>query len=68
MSAATPNILFMGEEDGLVSGDGGRVKAVVRRKNGTMYGFEFVGLSEEQREKIRKACEKLPLFQTLLDV
>jgi hypothetical protein len=31
------------------------MKAIERRKTGTMYGFEFIGLTEEQREKIRKA-------------
>jgi c-di-GMP-binding flagellar brake protein YcgR len=68
MSAATPNILFIGErvEVGPVIGE--RVKAIVRRKQGAMYGFEFIGLSDGQREEIRKTCEKLPLFQSLLNV
>lgn len=68
MSAATPNILFVGERVELWPVLGERVKATVKRKHGAMYGFEFVGLSEEQSEKIRKTCEKLPLFQSLLDV
>lgn len=41
---------------------------LVRRKHGAMYGFEFLGLTEEQREKIRAKCKSLPPFQSLIDV
>ena len=68
ISAATPNILLVGERVELYPVVGYRVHAVVRRKNGAMYGFEFVGLTEEQSAKIRAKCESLPLFMSMLDV
>jgi hypothetical protein len=68
ISAATPNILLVGERVELYPVVGYRVHAVVRRKNGAMYGFEFVGLTEEQSAKIRAKCESLPLFTSMLDV
>jgi hypothetical protein len=68
MSAATANILLVGEQVQLYPVVGYRVQAVVRRKNGAMYGFEFMGLTEEQRAKIRAKCESLPLFSSMLDV
>jgi hypothetical protein len=43
-----------------------RVQAIVRRKTGAMYGFEFLGVATELREKIQKLCEGLPLFQSLI--
>jgi hypothetical protein len=33
-----------------------------------MYGFEFVGLTKEQKEKIRTLCEKLPPFRSMTDI
>jgi hypothetical protein len=68
MSAATPNILLVGEHVELYPVVGLRVYAVVRRKNGAMYGFEFIGLTEEQGTKIREKCASLPLFTSMLDV
>jgi len=68
MSAATPNILLVGEHVELNPVMGFRLHAIVRRKNGAMYGLEFAGLTEEQREHIRKQCENLPLFSSMLDV
>ena len=68
ISAATPNILLVGERVELYPVVGHRVQAIVRRKNGAMYGFEFVGLTPEQKEKIRGKCESLPLFTSMLDV
>jgi hypothetical protein len=59
MSAATPNVLFMGERVELYP---------VMRKNGAMYGFEFVDLDEQQKAKINKTCEGLPEFQSMVDV
>jgi hypothetical protein len=68
LSAATPNILVVGETVQLNPVMGFRVKAIVRRKNGAMYGFEFINLVDKQRETIRKQCEKLPLFSSMIDV
>lgn len=39
----------------------------MRRKNVAMYGFEFVGLTEEIRERIRNTCKGLPLFLSMLE-
>jgi hypothetical protein len=44
------------------------VEGVVRRKHGAMYGFEFVGISEGTREKIREICRELPPFMSMLDL
>ena len=68
ISAASPNILLVGEHVELNSVMGFRLRAIVRRKNGAMYGFEFDGLTDEQQEHIRKQCERLPLFSSMLDV
>jgi hypothetical protein len=68
LSAATPNILFVGERVRLNPVMGFHLQAVVKRKNGAMYGFEFVGLSDAQRDKIRKDCERLPPFSSMLNV
>jgi len=66
ISAATSNILLVGERVELNPVMGFRLPAIVRRKNGAMYGFEFVGLSE--RECIRKQCESLPPLSSMLAV
>lgn len=68
MSAATPNILLVGERVELFPVVGFRLKAIVRRKCGAMYGFEFVGLAEQEKAKIRAKCEGLPLFTSMIDV
>jgi len=67
MSVATPNILTIGERVEVTSVAGHTVKAIVRRKHGALYGFEFVGMSEDLREKIRNLCRGLPLFKTILE-
>ena len=67
MSAATPNILAVGEKVEVRTVAGQTVKAIVRRKHGAMYGFEFVGIHDEMREKIRNICRGLPLFQSILE-
>jgi hypothetical protein len=36
--------------------------AVVRHNRGTIYGLEFVGLTDEDRNHIKQLCQKLPLF------
>ena len=43
------------------------VQAVVRRKHGAMYGFEFLGITPQIQSQIDTLCEGLPLFHTLLD-
>jgi hypothetical protein len=68
ISAATPNYLAVGDQVELYPILGDWVKAIVRRKVGAMYGFEFVGLTKEQKEKIRALCEKLPPFRSMTDI
>jgi PilZ domain len=36
-----------------------RVRAIVRYRQGLRYGFEFLTLSETQRETIRRVCQML---------
>ena len=67
MSAATPNMLSIGERVAIHTIAGQRIIAVVRRKHGAMYGFEFVALSEDEKERIRNICRGLPLFTTILE-
>ena len=40
-----------------------RVRGVVRNTTGYRYGFEFAGLTAEQRETISRACRTLGLLQ-----
>jgi len=66
MSAATPNILVIGERVEVSTIAGQTINAVVRRKHGALYGFEFMGLSEETKERIRSICRGLPAFTSML--
>jgi hypothetical protein len=68
MSAATAGQLEVGEQVILYPVMRTRVKATVRRKNGSMYGFEFVAPTAEFQQKILALCETLPLFQTMADI
>ena len=36
------------------------LRAVVRHNEGTRYGFQFLGITPEEREAIRSGCELLP--------
>jgi hypothetical protein len=60
-SAAPLNILTIGGKVEVKAVAGQKAKAIVRRKHGAMYGFEFVGLSEDLRDRIRNICRELPL-------
>jgi c-di-GMP-binding flagellar brake protein YcgR len=68
MSAATAGRLEVGEQVLLYPVIRARVKAIVRRKNGSMYGFEFLVPTAEFQEKIVALCQTLPLFQTMADI
>jgi hypothetical protein len=68
MSAATSGPLEVGEQVILYPVIRTRVKATVRRKNGSMYGFEFLAPTAELQEKILALCQTLPLFQTMADI
>jgi c-di-GMP-binding flagellar brake protein YcgR len=68
MSAATSGPLEVGEQVILYPVIRTRVKATVPRKNGSMYGFEFLAPTAELQEKILALCQTLPLFQTMADI
>jgi PilZ domain len=68
MSAATSGELEVGEQVILYPVIRARVKATVRRKNGSMYGFEFLAPTPEFREAVLALCQTLPLFQTMADI
>jgi hypothetical protein len=68
LSAATTNHLRVGEKVDLSPVAKYRVSAIVRRKTGSMYGFEFVELNEGQQKGIRDLCKDLPLFRSMLDI
>ena len=68
MSVATTAKLKIGEEVALSPVSGERVVATVRRSQGTMFGLEFLGASEELRAKILQHCEKLPLFRSMANI
>ena len=68
LSAATTADVTVGEKVKLSPVVEKRLEAIVRRKQGAMYGFEFVELAPQIEDQIRKLCEGLPLFQSLVDV
>jgi PilZ domain len=68
LSAATTTPLAVGETVHLSPVVGKPVEAIVRRKQGAMYGFEFIGLPPKVFEQLQKLCEGLPLFQSMIDV
>jgi hypothetical protein len=68
MSAATTSDLCVGDEVDLSPVATYRVSAIVRRKTGSMYGFQSVELTEKQQKGIREMCKDLPLFRSMLDI
>src|SRR5262249_25959968 len=62
LSVCTGAPLTVGEKVDLEPIGGGRVNAVVRRKLGKVYGFEFLPLAAERMQAIRRLCGRLPLF------
>jgi hypothetical protein len=68
LSAATTTALAVGESVHLSPVVGKRVEAINRRKQGAMYGFEFVGVSPKVIEALQKLGEGLPPFQSMIDV
>jgi hypothetical protein len=64
LSACLTGPLRVGDTADLEPVGGGRAQAIVRRKVGTVYGFECLTLSEEQLERIRTSCTRLPLYHS----
>jgi len=68
LSAATTADLQVGEKVNLSPVADKRVEAIVRRRKGAMYGFEFLGITPKIESKLEVLCASLPLFQSLSDV
>jgi hypothetical protein len=68
LSAATTTPLRVGETVHWSPVVGKPVEAIVCRKQGAMYGFEFIDLSPKVAEQLEKLCEGLPLFRSMIDV
>jgi len=68
MSAATTSDLYVGGEVDLSPVAPYRVSAILRRKAGSMYGPEFVELTDKTTKSIREVCKDLPLFRGMLDI
>ena len=68
MSAVTTSDLHVGDEIDWSPLATYRVSAIVRRKTGSMCGFEFVELTAKQQKGIRERCKGLPLFRSMLDI
>lgn len=68
LSAATTTELKIGEKVSLSTVADKRVEAIVRRKQGAMYGFEFIRISPQIQAQLVKLCERLPPFQSLIDM
>lgn len=65
LSAATTADLEVGEIVKLSPVVEQRADAIVRRKQGARYGFEFLELPARIEGQIRKLCDGLPVFQAL---
>ena len=59
ISAASTSVLRPGEEVRLSLVAGEEISATVRRKIGTIYGFEFVALPPKAQEEIETLCRGL---------
>jgi hypothetical protein len=62
LSAATTVILVFGEKVKLSPAVNQHAGAILRRKQGALYGFEFFGLTAENETRILELCEGLRLF------
>jgi c-di-GMP-binding flagellar brake protein YcgR len=65
LSATTTAELAVGDRVKLSPILDQRFHAVVRRKQGAMYGFEFVRMPPNIEEQLLKLCAGLPVFQSL---
>jgi hypothetical protein len=62
MSAVASGVLNVGDVVEAEPIGSGIASAVVRRKFGRFYGFEFLNLRPEQTAKIKEICSMLPLY------
>jgi hypothetical protein len=68
LSASTIGVLRAGEEVWLSPVVGKQVRAIVRRKVGRMYGFEFTSAPPKVEEEIHILCRGLVPFRGLAKV
>jgi c-di-GMP-binding flagellar brake protein YcgR len=68
MSAASPNYLNVGDLVEMFPVADSWVKAIVRRKVGAMYGFEFLHLTLLQKRKLKQLCADLPPFKSMTEI
>jgi c-di-GMP-binding flagellar brake protein YcgR len=68
ISLATAQDFAVGQHVELWPVVGVKVKAIVRRKKGSMYGFEFIELDPQIKADLENLCRELPLFQSMADV
>jgi hypothetical protein len=64
MSAVASGVLNVGDVVEAEPIGSGIASAVVRRKFGRFYGFEFLNLRPEQTAKIKEICSMLPLYRS----
>jgi hypothetical protein len=65
LSASTTAVLRPGENVQLSPVVGEQLGAIVRRRVGNVYGFEFVSVSSKLREDLHILCEGLVPFRNL---
>jgi len=63
MSAVISDALEVGEMVKIEPVANSRASAVVRRRTGKVYGFEFIDLSPAHAQKIREVCKCLYRYQ-----
>ena len=68
MSLATAKEFGVGQHVELWPVVGVKVEAIIRRKRGSMYGLEFVGLEPQLKADLETLCEELPPFQSMADI
>lgn len=62
LSACTNAALNVGDEVAIEPIGQGKASAIVRRKLGHVYDFEFLRLQDEQLQEIQRLCRNLPLY------
>ena len=62
LSAMLASPLAIGETVQLDPVAAGTVTAQVRHQVGKIFGFEFLQISEEQSNKLRDECRRLPIY------
>ena len=68
MSAASANYLKVGDVVEMFPVADSWVKAIVRRKIGAMYGFEYLHLTLLQKRKLKQLCSTLPPFKSMAEI